>query len=157
LQESGQRRGRSSKRRAACQTGPVTRAGTLRVGADDVERRPDALSTLHALRHEAIFGCTVKRLAFRTHRFASTGVPLALLHETHLSSAVKRLAVRGLTCSWTQTTRSGRPSCRLPFPEDLKNVVLAGASQLPSTNWRCRGKRLDGRPVRKRGYLLDGP
>ena len=53
-----------------------------------------ALSTPHALRHEAVLGRTVKRLAFRAHCFASAGVPLALLHEAHLSSAVKWLAVR---------------------------------------------------------------
>jgi hypothetical protein len=36
----------------------------------------------------------VKRLAVHAHCFASAGVPLALLHEAHLSSAVKRLAIR---------------------------------------------------------------
>ena len=56
--------------------------------------RPGALSSPHALRHEAVLGRTVKRLAFRAHCFASAGVPLALLHKAHLSSAVKRLAVR---------------------------------------------------------------
>ena len=53
-----------------------------------------SLSRPHALCHEAVLGRTVKRLAFRAHRFASAGVPRALLHETHLGSAVKRLAVR---------------------------------------------------------------
>jgi hypothetical protein len=36
----------------------------------------------------------VQRLALLAHRFTSAGVSLALLHEAHLSSAVKRLAVR---------------------------------------------------------------
>jgi hypothetical protein len=53
-----------------------------------------SLSRPHTLFHEAVLGRTVKRLAFRAHRFASAGVPRALLHETHLGSAVKRLAVR---------------------------------------------------------------
>ena len=53
-----------------------------------------ALSTPHALRHEAVLGRTVKRLALRAHRLAPARVSLALLHEAHLSSAVKRLAVR---------------------------------------------------------------
>jgi GAF domain-containing protein len=35
----------------------------------------------------------VKRLAFRAHGFAYTGIPFALPHKAHLSSAVKRLAV----------------------------------------------------------------
>ena len=56
---------------------------------------PGALSSPHAIRHEAVLGRTVKRLAVRAHRFASAGVPLALPHKAHLSSAVKRLAVRG--------------------------------------------------------------
>ena len=53
-----------------------------------------ALSALHTLRHEAVFGCTVKRLAFCAHCFAFAGVPLALLHEAHFSGAVKWLPVR---------------------------------------------------------------
>jgi hypothetical protein len=39
------------------------------------------------------------------------------------------------------------------FPEDLKKRVLAGASQLLSTNWRYRGKRLD-RPMSHRRSRL---
>jgi hypothetical protein len=58
------------------------------------DRRPSALSAPHALRHEAVLGRTVERLAVRAHCFTSAGVPLALLHEAHLGSAVKRLAVR---------------------------------------------------------------
>ena len=50
-----------------------------------------ALSRPHALRHEALLGRTVKRFAFRTHRFASTGVPFALFQE-----AVERGASQGL-------------------------------------------------------------
>ena len=42
------------------------------------------------------------------------------------------------------------------FPEDLKSVVLAGASQLLSTNWRCRGKRLDRPMSHGRSRLLFG-
>jgi hypothetical protein len=42
------------------------------------------------------------------------------------------------------------------FPEDLKNVVLAGASQLLSTNWRYRGKRLDRPMSHGRSRLLFG-
>ena len=57
-------------------------------------RQMGALSSPHALGHEAVLGRTVKRLALRAHCFASAGVPFALFHEAHLYSAVKRLAVR---------------------------------------------------------------
>ena len=36
----------------------------------------------------------MERLAVRAHCFTSAGIPLALPHEAHLSSAVKRLTVR---------------------------------------------------------------
>jgi hypothetical protein len=64
------------------------------VGVGATERRGGALRAPHALRHEAVLGRTVKRLALRAHRFASAAIPLALLHEAHLSSAVKRFTVR---------------------------------------------------------------
>ena len=54
----------------------------------------DALSSPHALRHEAILGRSVQRLALTAHRLARTGVSLALLHKAHLGSTVERLAVR---------------------------------------------------------------
>jgi hypothetical protein len=54
----------------------------------------DALSSPHALGHEAILGRSVQRLALAAHRLARTGVSLALLHKAHLGSTVERLAVR---------------------------------------------------------------
>jgi hypothetical protein len=53
----------------------------------------DALSSPHALGHEAILGRTVQRLALAAHRLARTRVLLALLHKAHLGSTVERLAV----------------------------------------------------------------
>jgi hypothetical protein len=83
-------------------------AAAVRVGADEVERWQGALSTPHTLRHEAVLGRAVKRLAVRHHRLTCAGVTLALLHEAHLSSAVKRFAARancvaiaGLCCCRT--------------------------------------------------------
>ena len=69
-----------------------------------------ALSTPHTLRHEAVLGRTVKRLALRAHCFASAGVPLTLPHEAHLSSAVKRLAIRAhrLTVAGLRRSRTDR-------------------------------------------------
>jgi len=61
-----------------------------------------ALSRPHALRHEALLGRTVKRFAFRTHRFASTGVPFALFHETHLRGTVERLTARAYRLAVTR-------------------------------------------------------
>jgi hypothetical protein len=40
------------------------------------------LSSLHALLHKAIFGCTGQRLAVCAHCLAFAGVLPALLHET---------------------------------------------------------------------------
>jgi len=67
-----------------------------------VEPRLSALSTPHAIRDEALFGRTVKRFAFRTHRFASTGVPFALFHETHLRGTVERLTARAYRLAVTR-------------------------------------------------------
>ena len=71
-----------------------------------VEPRLSALSTPHAIRDEALFGRTVKRFAFRTHRFASTGVSLALVHKAHLRGTVKRLTVRAHRLAVTGLRRS---------------------------------------------------
>jgi len=72
----------------------VIHCGSLSDRASGPVLSSHALSTPHALRHEAILGRTVKRLAVRAHCLAPAGVPLALLHEAHLSGAVKRLAGR---------------------------------------------------------------
>jgi hypothetical protein len=65
-----------------------------RASLSDRTHAAPALSSPHALRHEAVLGRPVKRLAVRAHCFASAGVPLALLHEAHPGSAVERLAAR---------------------------------------------------------------
>jgi hypothetical protein len=76
-------------------------------------RPAGALSAPRALRHEAVLGRTVKRLAVRAHCFASAGVPLALPHKAHLSSAVKRLAVRAqrLAVAGLRRGRTYREAC----------------------------------------------
>jgi hypothetical protein len=70
------------------------RAVAVELVLDEAERRPGGLSTPHTLRHEAILGRAVQRLALRTHRLASAGVSLALLDETRLGGTVERLAGR---------------------------------------------------------------
>jgi hypothetical protein len=75
------------------------------VSLSDRARR--ALPASLALRHEAPFGRTIKRLAFRANCFARAGVSLALPHEAHLSSAVKRFAVRPHRLAIAGLRRSG--------------------------------------------------
>jgi hypothetical protein len=66
----------------ACTKPLIIRCASL---SDRTHAAP-ALSSPHALRHEAVLGRTVKRHAVRAHCFASAGVPLALLHEAHLAA-----------------------------------------------------------------------
>ena len=87
---------------------------------------PGALSSPHALRHEAILGRTVKRLAVRAHCFTSASVPFALLDEAHLSSALKRLTVAGLA-SRASFGRRVSPVC--PLSKRDNGLIVKPASK----------------------------
>jgi hypothetical protein len=80
--------------------GPASRPFLSRASAGAQTPRPPATRT-------------VGELAVRAHCFASAGVPLALLHEAHLSSAVKRLAVRAhrLAVAGLRSCRTDREAC----------------------------------------------
>jgi len=57
----------------------------LRAADQASARLCSLLSSLHALLHEAILGCTGQRLALCAHRLALAGILLALLHEARFS------------------------------------------------------------------------
>jgi hypothetical protein len=82
-------------------TSALLQSTILYVGAERSDNRGalifeplGALSGPHALRHKAILSRTVERFTFCAHGFTQAGVSLALLHEAHFGSTVKRLSIR---------------------------------------------------------------
>jgi hypothetical protein len=65
------------------------------------------LSSPFALRHEAVFGCAVKRLSFFADCFVFAGFPLALFHKAVFGGAVKWLAVAAHSAAFAGLRHSG--------------------------------------------------